>query len=92
MEKENYISQALTWCLEKLFDTMCCTAAGEKCSCAQRNVPKLLLALVKTECISGSEQSEYLVTSVADSFQVFQPKREQMLKPQARSILLDNWK
>lgn len=60
--------QALMWCLEKPFDTTGCTAAGEKGSCAKRNVPKLLLALVKAEYISSSECGEYLVTSVADSF------------------------
>lgn len=65
--KQNCIFQALTWCLRKLFDTMDCTAAGEKCSCAKRNVPKLLLALLKAECISCSECSEFLVTSVDDS-------------------------
>lgn len=65
--------QALTRCLEKLFDTLGCTAAGEKCSCARRNVPKLVLALVKAECISIFECSEYLVTSVADSFEVLWP-------------------
>lgn len=47
---------------------MGCSAAGEMRSCAKRNVPKLLLALVKAECISSSERSEYLVTSVDDSF------------------------
>lgn len=47
---------------------MGCAAAGEKCSRAKRNVLKLLLALVRAECISSSECSEYLVTSVADSF------------------------
>jgi len=47
---------------------MGCTAAGEKFSCAKRNVPKLLLALVKAECISSSECSEYLVTRVDDRF------------------------
>lgn len=31
------------------------TAASEKYSCAQTNVPKPLLALVKTEWISGFE-------------------------------------
>lgn len=66
--EQNCIFQALTWCLEKLFDTMGCSAAGETRSCAKRNVPKLLLALVKAECISSSECSEYLVTSVDDSF------------------------
>lgn len=66
--KQNCIFQALTWGLEKLFDTIGCAAAGEKCSCAKRNVPKLLLALVKAECISSSKHSEYLVTSVDDSF------------------------
>lgn len=55
MEKENFIFQALTWSLEKLFDTMGCRAAGENCPCAQRNIPKLLLATVKTEWVSGSE-------------------------------------
>jgi len=47
---------------------MGCAAAGGTCSCAKRNVPRLQLALVKAKCISSSESSEYLVTSVDDSF------------------------
>lgn len=66
--KQNCIFQALTWCLVKLFDTMGCVSAGEKCSCAKRNVPKLLLAFVKAECLSSSECSEYLVTNVDEGF------------------------